>query len=75
MARSDFNKAASTKSNFSKFGEPPHTAAPKRFDSEQTPRNSAPTLPLERSSERSSERQTMRKVSEKVSHAKDPQKD
>ena len=49
MARSDFNKAASAKSNFSKFGEPPHTIAPKRFDSEQTPRNSAPTLPLERS--------------------------
>ena len=71
MARPDFNKATSAKSNFSKLGGTPHTAAPKRFDSEQTPINSAPTLPLERSS-RSPERSLrkgnhVRKVSRKVS--------
>ena len=70
MVRPDFNKAASAKSNFSKFGGTPHTAAPKRFDSEQPPINSAPTLPLERSS-RSPERSLqkgnhVRKVSGKV---------
>ena len=67
MARSDFNKAASAKSNFSKFGEPPHTVAPKRFDSEQTPRNSAPTLPLERSSERQTMRRTFRRIDQRIS--------
>lgn len=68
MARPDFNKAASAKSNFSKFGGTPQTAAPKRFDSEQTPINSAPTLPLERSSERSLHKDLQKGLFRKVNH-------